>query len=82
MATIALDTCYNERTETIDGVITSFSEQYNITGKVVDPRGPAGGWPIVEWTGTEDALFRLVTDCYDDGSGLDPVIQHPELAQL
>lgn len=27
--------------------------------EVIDPRGPGGGWPIIEYTGTKEQLFHL-----------------------
>jgi hypothetical protein len=64
MATIQLDTCYNERNETIEGVIADFSVAFGITGKVVNPAGPAGDWPIVEWEGQREQLKQLVKAHY------------------
>jgi len=27
--------------------------------EIIDPRGPGGGWPIIEYTGTKEQLFHL-----------------------
>lgn len=83
MATIALDTCYNEDTETIESVIADFSASLGIAGKVVDPHGPAGGWPVVEWEGTNEALTALVRAHYaesDDETDADLLERFPEFA--
>ena len=80
MATVQLDTCYNEQTETIDGVIADFSAEFDITGTVVDPHGPGGGWPIVEWTGTKDQLRKLAMAHYGADETMLETVDLPELA--
>ena len=32
----------------------------NVTYKVIDPNGPGGGWPIIEYTGTIDELSGVL----------------------
>ena len=44
-----------------------FCEDNNIFLEVIDWHGPGGGWPIIEFTGTEDALRKLLRD--NDGFG-------------
>lgn len=64
---IALDTCFKdwgEDQETIEGVIAQFAVKHGVTGTVVDPSGPAGGWPIVEWTGTREQLKSMLKEHY------------------
>lgn len=65
MAVITLDTCFNEHEgETIESVIAQFAAQHGVTGKVVTVNGPAGGWPIVEWTGTRGQITDMVLTHY------------------
>lgn len=68
---IELDTCFEAHDgETVEGVIAAIEAKYGtLKGKVVNPSGPGGGWPIVEWTGPEADLIRLCQDEYDDGTG-------------
>lgn len=65
--TIALDTTYNEygQAETIEGVIADFERIYEgVTGKVINPSGPAGGWPVVEWTGERTVMLEMLEESY------------------
>ncbi len=79
MVTIQLDTCYNEQTETIEGVIADFSAELGITGTVVNPHGPGGGWPIVEWKGTKEQLRKLAIVHYGADETMSETVDLPEL---
>lgn len=37
-------------------------EELDIKYKVIDPKGPGGGWPIVEYTGTIPNLIRMLKE--------------------
>lgn len=65
--TIALDTVYDEagQPETIEGVIADIEQLYTgVTGSVTDPSGPAGGWPVVEWTGERELMLSMLDEFY------------------
>jgi hypothetical protein len=67
VATIELDTCFQnwgDNPETIEGVIAQLSAEHGVTGRVINPSGPAGGWPIVEWEGTRDQLKSMIKAHY------------------
>lgn len=58
MRTIELDTVINEG-ESAQGVIAELTQGTDVVGEVVTMNGPAGGNPVVRYTGTEDELIKV-----------------------
>jgi hypothetical protein len=46
----------------------SFLEKHNICPEIVTWTGPAGGNPLVMYTGTDADLRNMLENFYDDGS--------------
>jgi len=64
-----------------DGAI--FAARHGVASTVVDPCGPGGGWPIVRFEGTRDAIYSLVTE-YDgdnDGESRDYIVRASDCAE-
>lgn len=83
MTKVQIDTVYGidgggPADETIQDVIDKLSNEYHVTGVVVG-QSTGGGWPIVEWTGTQDELAELIAGQFDDGSGDSPLVRFPEI---
>jgi hypothetical protein len=63
MATIELDLVIHEGEKT-EWVADDLAEGLDVTYHVVAAHGPAGGWPVVEFTGS-DADIKQVQRRYD-----------------
>lgn len=62
MATLQLDVAHEE--DTVEEALATIPADIGVTHEVVDPNGPGGGWPIVEFTGSDEAIERLVREWY------------------
>jgi len=58
MPHLTLDVAHEE-SETVEAAIADLTRGTDVTATVIDPAGPAGGWPVVTFTGTRDGLVRL-----------------------
>lgn len=55
-----VDVCFDESAgETIHGVIPEIEQRYGVKGEIVQLHGPAGGWPVVRFTGEFDKVRAL-----------------------
>lgn len=63
LKTIELDFAYDE-----DDLATALFNTLNgidVTYKIVNLAGPGGGWPVIRFTGAEEALTELLVGPYD-----------------
>lgn len=65
MAFITRDTVIDEdEFATPEEFIAWVESRYNVEGEVVQLVGPAGGWPVIGWSGSEQMLNVLDKDFY------------------
>lgn len=52
---------------------TQMRENYGVSTRMLQENGPAGGWPIIEYSGTRDALARVLIEHFaaSEGEGHD-----------
>lgn len=65
MKSVQLDVVFGESLETpetVQDAIKEMTEGTEITGRVVTDVGPAGGWPVVEFTGPESEIDHLAAN--------------------
>ena len=60
-ATIELDT-----TDYDNKLFQDFLKRNDIKSKVINPKGPGGGWPVIEYSGTKRALEQMVHQFFGD----------------
>lgn len=63
MAHIDMDT-YLGSIETVDSAIMVLTNGTTITGTLVMAHGPAGGNPVIRWTGSETELLAFIAQTY------------------
>ena len=54
---VAWDTC----SETLNDVLQEVKRECDADSRVLVERGPAGGWPVVEFVVSEEKLDELIT---------------------
>lgn len=61
---IALDLAHDEPTveQAITMTIADLEFGADIAGEVLEEHGPGGGWPLVRFTGSRDAIRELIVD--------------------
>lgn len=66
MAFISRDTVINEDDEfsTPEELIAWVESRFNVEGEVLQHEGPAGGWPVIGWSGSEGMLNLLDKEFY------------------
>ena len=64
-AFIEIDTVMGENAKE-DKKFFDYLKKNNIKHKVVEEAGPAGGWPIVKYTGSKEALMKMIKEKFDD----------------
>lgn len=61
----------------VTGDPVAYAAQYGLTAEVLDPSGPAGGWPVVRFTGRLSAVVAILEDYFgddlDDVAVIEPV---------
>lgn len=62
MSSIDLDFMYETDAQS---EATAFAARFDVQAEVIVEHGPAGGWPVVRFTGTTEAIIRLES-AYDD----------------
>lgn len=62
---LELDTVYDEHGSIEKSCEALVEEIPGLTWRVTNPEGPAGGWPVVEWTGTAENLLLMWLMYYD-----------------
>ena len=82
--TIEIDTCVDVTKEDGINIINPegenaenyFLEKLAMAGvkyKIIDTNGPAGGWPIIEYTGTKDELAHVLVLFSTTGQSLEEI---------
>jgi hypothetical protein len=66
-ASVILDTALD--TPEDEKVFFEYLKANGIKHKVINAEGPAGGHPEIEYTGSKEALMKMIDDKFDDGSG-------------
>ena len=46
--------------------IQSYAREFGVKAIVLNESGPGGGWPVVEFRGTPNAIRALLVSHYDD----------------
>jgi hypothetical protein len=64
---IVLD--YNTEDETVDEALAEVAARFGVTGRVVNPSGPGGGHPEIEFTGLTDKLEKFLLSSEPYGYG-------------
>jgi hypothetical protein len=71
---ITMDTCVdiknnkinpNGKNEEIE--FLNFLDNHNIKYKIIQKRGPGGGWPFIEYTGKARDIIRLLLGPFNSG---------------
>ena len=52
--------CINPKGPNEEFVFTDMLEAAGVQYKVIDPEGPGGGWPVIEYTGTKEQLAPVM----------------------
>jgi len=55
-----------------------FLKNHKIEYEVISTRGPGGGWPYIEYTGTAQDIIQMLMDPFDSGLGGDERIEDIE----
>lgn len=50
-------------------VLMAMTKGTTISYRIVQLRGPGGGWPVIEFTGKDRELRKMLVDHYDAGAG-------------
>lgn len=66
---ITLD--YNTEDESIEEALAEVAARFGVTGRVINPHGPGGGHPEVEFTGLTDKLENFLRSDEPYGYGFD-----------
>jgi len=45
--------------------LLAFLQEYDISYKVIHAHGPAGNWPIIEFTGTKKAIIKMLKELWE-----------------
>lgn len=61
MQSLQLDVAYEI---TLEDELSTIPTDIEVHVRVVNPSGPGGGWPIVEFTGEQTHIERLVREWY------------------
>jgi hypothetical protein len=66
-STIDLDTAFDGDDRDLESKIHGMAREYGVTAEIIEPRGPAGGWPIVRYAGRTADLARMIKIEFDPG---------------
>jgi hypothetical protein len=69
MATLTLDIMHDED-EDIQCILAWLAGQH-VEAKIIDPHGPGGGWPLVEFTGDRHDLEGVARRYYAPQGAVD-----------
>jgi hypothetical protein len=69
MISIEMDTCVDVKNGKIDPYgryeerfLLNYLKKHNITYEVINPEGPGGGMPVIEYNGTRKDIIRMLED--------------------